>query len=311
MTTTLLSVQELIEIEKALIVRRVDKGDLILGAQLGQIIGKQIAPRTLRDLGVLRKLVERELHMWVQPVPDDNNPSDVLYRILAGSATSQETEEQFAPVSGSDLWRFFSNPRLHCTLSVNAQGAIYVGPEGVKPPNQRPLLRMTADEYKSLARGFITQHDDPAIQSALTSTFDQPDFYNAYMEVLRAHGAPDRKLLKLWETMRTEFVAKRLGETLQAAGVDDARIAETVAAARTRKPARTSQTTSPPPGAALAATLKAKSALAADLSVGEPEETARLRKLVHAAVDAMSQSELREFRFPVGLLLDLQRAAQR
>lgn len=290
-------------VKQTLIVRRNEKGSLILGAQLGQVISKAIAPRLIRELPILRDLVEDELSSLVERVPNAST-ADVQYRIIADQPPTSLTREDLRAVVGSELWKFFSNPNQSCSLAVEpSTGLIYVAAlRATLPVGLQRLERMDSEDYRVLAGQFAEQQDSP-LRENLEECLLEPLFYDLWINALRASGSHERRHLKTWESLRTEHVVKRLGERLTNAGVSVALQAEIISEARPRRKAVAAQqatvpeisSTSMPPQPA------------AHAHVNSPDDVAleRLRAIVHASVDRMSFSELREVRIPAGILLDV------
>lgn len=291
-------------IKQALIVRRSEKGKLILGAQLGQVISKAIAPRLVRELPILRDLAEEELSSLIELVPNASSNADVQYIIIADQAPTSLTRENLKSVEGSDLWNFFSNPNKSCSLAIEpSTGLIYVAAlRAIFPVGLQRLERMDSEDYRVLAGQFAAQQDSP-LRENLEECLVGQQFYDLWINALRASGLPERKLLKTWESLRTEHVVKRLGERLTNAGVSVALQAEIISAVRPRKKAATVQL-APVPEISSASTLLRP---AAQTAVSSPDDVAleRLREIVRASVDRMSFSELREVRIPAGILLDV------
>lgn len=303
MSSNSLNETEFEAVKQALIVRRSEKGNLILGAQLGQVISKAIAPRLVRDLPILRELAEEDLRSLVELVPNASSNADVRYRIIADQAPTSLTSEDLRSVVGSELWKFFSNPNQSCSLAIEpSSGLIYVAPlRAIFPMGLQRLERMDSEDYRVLAGQFAAQQDSP-LREKLEECLVEPHFYDPWIDALRASGSRERKLLKTWESLRTEHVVKRLGERLTNAGVSVALQAEIIFAARPRKKAAAVQqapvpeisSASPPPRPGAQAAVSSSDDVALE----------RLREIVHASVDRMSFAELREVRIPAGILLD-------
>lgn len=302
MSSRSLNETEFEAVKQALIVRRSEKGNLILGAQLGQVISKAIAPRLVRELPILRVLAEEELSSLVELVPSASSNADVQYRIIADQAPTSLTREDLKSVEGSELWKFFSNPNQSCSLAIESStGLIYVAVlRAIFPVGLQRLERMDSEDYRVLAGQFAAQQDSP-LREKLEECLVEPHFYDPWIDALRASGSPERKLLKTWESLRTEHVVKRLGERLTNAGVSVALQAEIISAARPRMKAAAQQ--APAPGISSASISPRPAAQAA---ISSPDDVAleRLREIVHASVDRMSFAELREVRIPAGILLD-------
>lgn len=292
---------EIQAIKHALIMRRSGKGDLILGAQLGQVIAKAIAPRVIHDLPILRDLAAEELGVLVEVVPNAASNSDIEYRIIADQSPASISREELKTVAGVELWKFFSNPNQSCSLAVDpSTGAIFVAAlRAIFPVGLQKLERMDGEDYRVLAGQFAAQQE-PQLREKLEACLSETHFYDFWINVLKGAGSQDRKLLKTWETLRTEHVAKRLGERLSSAGVPVALQAEIISAARARKKPATAQ------GSAQE-NVSAPHRLSQHVAGVATDDVAldRLREIVHAAVDRMSLTELREVRIPAGILLDV------
>lgn len=304
MSSQSLSDAEIQAVKQALITRRSEKGDLLLGAQLGQLIAKTIAPRLLRDLPILRDLAEDEFRELVELVPDALSTADVQYRIIADQTPVSLTHQDLKSVSGPELWKFFSNPNQSCSLAIEpAAGIIYVAPlRAIFPVGLQKFERMDSEDYRVLAGQFAAQQDSP-LREKLEKCLVEPHYYDLWIAALRAASSPERKLLKIWEILRTEHIAKRLGERLTIAGVSVALQAEIISAARARKKPATQQVIAQE--TAPASIVHPWSAPHTADAVTDNEALERLREIVHASVDRMSITELREVRIPAGILLDV------
>lgn len=290
-------------VKQALIARRSEKGNLILGAQLGQVISKAIAPRLVRELPILRDLAEAELSSLVELVPNASSNADVQYSIIADQAPTSLTREDLKSVAGPELWKFFSNPNQSCSLAVDpTTGLIFVATLRASfPAGLRKLERMDSDDYRILAGQYAALQESP-LRERLQECLVEAHFYDLWIDALRASGSPDRKPLKTWEALRTEHIVKRLGERLTSAEVSEALQAEIISAARARKKPTASKSpaqeisTVVPPSRPMPLTVAASS---------DDESLERLREIVHASVDRMTLAELREVRIPAGILIDV------
>lgn len=305
------------------------RGCQIIGSQLGSLISVAIRPRaTLKKLGGLRVIVERDLHALVSACPQDPDAKDITYQILCGEGcTSDQPGLPFAsaepvPLIGTTLWRRYSNPNIECDICASGEGAIWAVESGQPlPPGCVLLHKPTSAEFRDLASSFAHTQPEPA-RSGLSATLNQVAFYNDWVAALRrlraARVSADQDLLRGWEAVRTERVAKWLHEALLAAGFEAARAAETVAAARPygRRGSKASATLgtdpTPPlgPQSQLADTEPASEASSTPtsrplLTQASPIDAIQnIRAVIHQAVDLMSAAELREIRIPAGLLSD-------
>ncbi|WP_143080767.1 hypothetical protein [Variovorax sp. YR750] len=195
-------------------------------------------------------------------------------------------------LSGSKLWQFFSNPSVKSGIWVNAEGRIRSAALGVSlEEGFKELPRLTTEDYRSLAHQFLSEIPNQAVRPQLEAILGLEDFYSAWVNELRILPSGDEEIHRKWDSVRFEHIAKRLGDALIEAGVGEAKAAEIVARARMRKSTRPVA-----PGPA---------GQAEHASAPTPmDDAAKLRQLVHAAVDLMSIAELRELKIPAGALLD-------
>jgi hypothetical protein len=282
-----------------------NRGAILYGSQLGQFVGDVIRPMTVRGCGGLKELVERELRHLVEPIQGSMS-SDLRYRILVSTEVlaydvgSNDAERQ---ISGVELWRLFSNPRLTSQIASSSAGDVIAAPADWPLSPEKTLLRkLTSDDYRLLAGQFAASWPDEVARERMQSALQTPDFYNAWIDSLRQGRTADLNPLKQWEITRAEHVARKLGEELGAAGVDGARAAEIVASARPNTAPRASRT----PPSTLGTSVKPIRA-----SVRTPhlvsDDTQWMRDMLHQAIDKMDLSELCEIRIPAGLLLEISR----
>jgi len=299
-------------IARELHVRLATRGSEILGSQLGKLINDIVQPRSVRLLGGLRRLADSDLRPYVVEL-GATDKADVQYEILAPTVARHEptsVPEHDAEIAGQDLWRFFSNPNIECTLSVANSGQIFAAPLGSQtPPDRSSMARIDTDEYRKLAEEFLEQSTPEAAREQLRQTLREENFYHSWVTTLRRLRPLFPELAKAWEILRIEHVAGRLSEELRRSGVDPARAAQIAAVAR--------PVSRPPRGAAeQAATPRAREPMASATRPRPPaggpvlDDVEALRALVHRAVDVMSAAELRELRISAGTLLDASRRVQ-
>jgi len=297
-----LTPQELANIERALFVWSAERGPNILGAQLGQLIGKAIYPRTVREFGGLKLLAQTALQGLVEQGPPTTITTDLQFRIRRDMGKgSHDVPTGEAEVAGTSLWRFFSNPNLDCQVGLRLPASPIVSlASHAVAEDIRPMRRMAVREYKELANAFLQQLPDE-LGTKLAQVLGEEDFYPAWISALRAAWHPERRLLREWETLRVERVADRLREELIAAGADTKTAAAIVDTARpSPEPPRLSRPTS-----FLRAGMRGMpQGPRVQQENGAENGAETLRRLIHAAVELMSEAELRDLRLSAGLLHD-------
>lgn len=297
-----LSPVDVATLTKALTDYALINGPRILGAQLGNLIGAALQPRSARELGTSnRAIIATELSHLLKEVDPAPNASDRIFHVVTGSAAATIQRPLTPPpdslreIAGRELWQCFSNPNISCQLFASTQGTVLLGGIDTSVPEEfRSLTRLTSDDYRRLAQAFIDSVPSE-FREVLQGCIGNPDFYNPWIAALRALRTPSRNLLKDWEVRRSEFIASKLSEALFSAGVLLSHAVEMVSLAR---PSRVAAVTSP------------ENSQEPPQPVAEPPAIEVLRKLAHAAIDQMSLSELRDLKIPVGLLYDAQRRGQ-
>ena len=305
MQTPNLTPQEIAKIAQALDAYAAQSGNKrILGAKLGSIITLAIRPKQLRELGGMRKVASDALSELLAPLPTTTLDPDVAFEVK--TRTPHAGTDNLIPnvpteVAGAALWRLFSNPKLPCALTISPEGAVLaqrVAPDGPAVPGA--LEGPTTEDYQALAGDFASQ-EDPPVREKLEATIVVADFYNTWIAELRALRTPQNNLLKRWETLRSEFVARKLQQALATAGLDVVRVSEIVSTARPLAGWRQR-----PPAEAAKSEAPATRADAVHQAVAPAmDDLAALRKILHGAIDRMSLSELSELRVPAGALIEI------
>ena len=280
-----------------------ERGATILGAQLGALINAAIRPKLLRELGGMSYVARTTLGAYIHLVPRQD-ASDVLFEITIGAvATLRRVPDTPLETTGTELWRFFSNPRIPGFLTATPAGIVYACttvPEGTSV--KAVLAQPTSQDYHSLALQFVEQVQEP-VRALLRAPLEKEDFYNDWIVALRTYRTDGVNLLKRWEVLRTEFVASKLSAALVEAGVDVVRAAEIVAAARPAVSRRQRplgdvvQVTETSPPAAPQIRVPAEPATL------PTDEIGALRRALHNAIDSMTLTDLQALPIPAGIML--------
>ena len=293
--------ESLAAIVRSLEVRTLQSGPKILGSQLGVLVNQAMFPLNCRDFGGLKEFVDGHLGQYVKGIGISAEANDHSYQILIEPQASKRPAQvpaQAQEVVGDNLWRFFSNPNLACSMATLAPSSILVAPTAdLLPPESVELRRMQAADYKEWAREFASTHEisEEFEQAAATA-----DFYKAWIPMLRKANAGPINYLKSWESLRSEKVAQQLTVELTRAGIEPSRVAEIVGLARPiGRVVRANTPVHVPVLSEQLSALRRHSVFEA----GEPtviNELSQLRQLLHRALDVMTMEELREIRVSAG-----------
>lgn len=244
------------------------------------------------------------LSRYIQPVPR-TNLTDVMFEIKDSKVEPiRRVPDTPVETTGTELWRFFSNPRIPGFLTATPSGTVYACttiPAGTLETGV--LKRPTSTDYLTLAQQFAQQIPEPARQH-LMATLGNDSFYNDWIVALRNHRTTEENLLKRWEVLRTENVATWLSTALVSAGVDVVRAAEIVAAARPshsvrQRPAGEHSLTAEP----VKPSPVQHEAMAKESNRNPQDELDALRRALHNAIDIMSIKDLEALPIPAGIMV--------
>ncbi|SFO86351.1 hypothetical protein [Ralstonia sp. NFACC01] len=298
-------------VETALAGYLASKGPFILGAELGQFVTQAIRPRTVKQLGGLKKIAATDLEGLLQETAPDPDAVDVVYEILP-SRVQRPLPQDLAnakggvmEVAGKSLWRIFSNPRRDNDLLVDGDGRIFASaPGAVAPETYQQLAKPTEEQFRALAEQFADSQTDLAQKSFLKAALAPEDYYDGWIKELRRLRGPSSNLLREWETLKSEYVAKQLHDSLLACNADNVRATEIVRLARPNVYSNAVAHSAP----AVAGQHKASHPPSQLSSAGA--ELSELRNILHHAIDLMSFAELRELKISAGVYYDATQQAK-
>ncbi|WP_409319952.1 hypothetical protein [Pseudomonas putida] len=291
-----LTSEQILKVHQSLNASLRHNGADILGSHLGQYVARAVAPKTIKSLGGIRGIVDSDLSDVVEFV--ESRQSDFLFRItLQATEPVREVIEQ-TTVNGAQLWRYFSNPNVHCSLGVDtAYQVIVTAPNQPFATPAEPLNRMQVEEYRVLALAFAQEQTDDQFRAELLDLLNDDWMYAKWIECLRTKRAASINYLKSWEIKRTELVISRLREELERVGMNPSQA--TLVADGVRPPLKKKVTEEP----------QAPSyGIALEDSQPEDEETKELkelRALLRLAVEHMPLEDLKAIRVPAGIWLAL------
>lgn len=306
----ILSPTELATLERLLTSYSAEKGPLILGSQLGQFVAQSIRPKTIQEIGGLRKVLAVDLQSLVKRGETAAGATDALYAIQP-TQDAKPSARDFAimarrpvEVAGRDLWRIFSNPRLQYDVFVEERGRIFASQPGAERlVNAQILAKPSAEDFRKLASQYTDRQDDLIVMGQLKAALETDDFYDGWIKELRRLRTPSSNLLREWEALKSEYVANRLHEELLRCGIDHAQAGKIVNLTRPLN--------RPQPNFGRNPALHSGVLPVANEAVPQVSEAAdseaSFRRMIHSAINRMSISDLRELPIPAGLMYDASR----
>jgi len=203
-----------------------------------------------------------------------------------------QTEGTFGPTP----WAAFSNPKIQSRLVVNkASGDLAViGPDSAIPEGCAEIPKLTEEEYRVIAREFVPQV--PQLHSVeIEATIEQPSFWFTFVnQVKKVAGKEAFDNLLVWRLRKIhDFFENRL----RSAGVDAG------AMVSAREKIKTPFPRQPAPQ------VRTARAASAPFS-GRIPPGADSRELARAAIEFMSENDLRQIWLPLGVVLDAIRNAR-
>ncbi len=296
-----LAASEIAQIRAYLLSTAAKHGSDILGAELGQIVKRAVAPKTIKSLGGLKSLVGNELSGIVAYV--DSLTSDTLYRVRTSDQSTFYTSPSLALEFDAGVWDGFSNPNVDSLVAFDTRSSriIVAAPSESYGPEVKPLKKMTTDEYRSLAQEYADEQINQELKAELLEVIQLPAFYPKWFAALqRYRRMASVNYPKAWEIKRTGLVMARLQQELEQAGLSADR-AFALASEVCSRSSRNSQKAIP----LCAPVWQAKPPTDNAVSLSSASKDLQdLRELMHRAIDQMSLDDLKEIRVPAGLLLE-------
>jgi hypothetical protein len=296
-----LAASEIAQIRASLLSTAAKHGPDILGAELGQVVKRAVAPKTIKSLGGLKSLVGSELSGIVAYV--DSLISDTLYRVIVSDQGSVYTSHSLALEFDAGVWDGFSNPNVNNFVGFDTKSSriIVAAPSESYGPEVKPLKKMTADEYRLLAQEYANEQGNQELKAELLEVIQLPAFYPKWFAALqRYRRIASVNYPKTWEIKRTGLVMSRLQQELEHAGLNADRafaLANEVCSRSSRNSYKATPLYAPvwqtKPPIDNAGPLASAS-----------KDLHDLRELMHRAIDQMSLDDLKEIRVPAGLLLE-------
>ncbi len=261
------------------IVERVNAGQKILGAKLGASVAERF-PEFQQQFGKLRPFIQKFCGGAVKIVGHQGN--DDFY--APASAPEAAIDAARIAEEPESAWRAFTTPGTLSNLCVNTEsGEIRVRRSGEPEllPPWTDVQTVTPDEHRRIASEFLPQIDEQDRQT-FQHLIQLPDFWQQWFTQTRAFEGG--KYSKGWLLFRFNKLCELFLQRLKSLGVG-----EVVAVASLERLKE----------------LKSESRKARETSsIGSPDSAIWLRTIARAALETMSEEELRRLWLPLGLVAD-------
>lgn len=200
--------------QRTLLVAGLDKalgtGEQLLSARLGSLV-KAIAPDiNYKSFGGLRTFVERNLAdvLFLDGYSGGISGSgDLLYTWRAsGGANKAKTWLVVTSDEGKpDFWSDYTNPSIPATFALSPETNILKYHEGNVEieVDWLDFKKITTDDYKQMMQDYIANYATE-LHGTVESIFDQPDFYSAWIKILKQHSK--QNALPEWEEFRVKSI---------------------------------------------------------------------------------------------------------
>ena len=268
------------------IIEQVNSSRNISGARLGYAL-TQFAPDYRLRFGTLRSIVERLCAKSVGVIPP-NGPGDVYYvPVSMLSSTIAETKPSETP---ADFWKAFTTPSSPSTLCLNKESGDFRLRLRSDPESSTPWVDVpptTNDDHRKIASEFLAEIA-PEHRSSFEEILKVPGFWSPWVARLRTFE--QAKYSKAWAAFRFNKLCELYLQTLKSAGIAEDFAAESLRRLKAFKTAAYKQTKTTATGSPAA-----PSSSSSGLS---------LRRLATAALEAMSEDELRRVWLPLGPVAD-------
>lgn len=190
--------------------------------------------------------------------------------------------------SRNSYWRVFTNPKIKERLILNKfTGDLEIRGDGqeILPEPLMLVEKVTSEEYRQMARAFLPQIEDDTAKSEFIQALSFVDFWPSWSALMSKYRSG---IFKAWLTWRDAKVYEIFQERLKAHDVPELITSKSLTTLKESlhwKPSRTSQPKPP--------------------RVYTNDTNSELREIVHAAIDKMSDTELKLIWLALGVVSDL------
>lgn len=198
------------------------------------------------------------------------------------SAVEPSSTAMTANSADASVWRLFANPSLpgEIVVGVDSGELTTVTEEVAETAATKKVRRITNEDSRQICAAFLDELKDP-VAAELKTILDRPNFWREWVQAVKSLDGGRFQLR--WLQFRRSALERELQKRLEELGLSVEQ--QNVAVGRvlrSKTPARRSESTK----------FRMESSGKVD---------SRLRRLAHAAIDLMSDEELRRLNIPFGV----------
>lgn len=256
----------------------------ISGANLGFALSPHV-PDFRQKFGTLRGFVEKFCQNTVGIIPPTKNTD--VYFVPASMLSTMPVEGSKPPEPRDSAWRAFTSPSSQCSLSINTETGdfrIRLTSDSEPSPPWVALPSASPNDHRRIASEFLAEMA-PEDRSTFEEIVKSQDFWPPWAAKMRTFE--QGKYSRTWPLFRFKKLCNLYLHKLKSIGVGEELAAESLRRLKALKSAgRKAEQT---------AALKSTATLPPTLSI---------RWLATAALEAMSEGELRRVWLPLGPVAD-------
>jgi hypothetical protein len=274
---------------KSFIIGKAKERNQINGSALGWAIRKEFPVDIKARYGSLRRFIDRycaEEIKWIGKSGDND-----LYTLKSntesfGPPDNATTSPSRTEESVNSFWKVFNNPKVKEGLILNTStGDLGIGNDNEPLPEQFiQVEKVTSEEYRRIAFDFLPKLADSK-RSEFRQVLSIDDFWPNWSLLVRKYRR--QGVFREWLKWRDDKVCEIFQNRLKG------QVSEPICEQALRN-LRDSLQKAPKP---------TRSKPSTDRSLDKRDGD--LRRIIHAAIDKMSDEELRLIRLPVGIVADL------
>ncbi|HXA16747.1 MAG TPA: hypothetical protein VN380_07140 [Thermoanaerobaculia bacterium] len=202
---------------------------------------------------------------------------------IPGQEPEAATRQSHTPLDPTYFraWHAFTRPDYHDVAAINITGdLIVVDSKSAVPDGYKRVDGLTDENYREMARDFA-KNQDASVASKLEAIIAKPKFWRDWLSALDGLA-----LAPSWRRLRLQRLEQIVKTKLLAAGVQAGEANLIWLRLRAARKPETSE-----------------SKAIRELPMA-PYQISHLRDIAHLTIDRLSDTELREIRFPLGAMAD-------